>query len=68
MVLLSQSENVDYEMCVEIEMGTTKLDRPSWIDCSQAYTISKSLFNNKGSWCAGKLSEEKMVEIDDALQ
>ena len=35
--------------------------------CAQPYTILKSLFNQSGVWCAGKLSPEMLDEIDAKL-
>jgi mRNA-degrading endonuclease toxin of MazEF toxin-antitoxin module len=66
-VLLSQSGGISNETSIKIEVGTTQLDKPTWIDCTQAYTMEKSIFNEKRVWCAGQLSPEKMVEIDKAL-
>lgn len=56
-----------YVTDVEIPIGTTQLSRKSWICCSQPYPIEKKLFDNNGVWCAGKLSDEKMDEVDEAL-
>ncbi len=56
----------EYFTDVEIEVGTTKLHEKSWVLCSQPYPIRKSLFEQKECW-VGKLSPEKMDEIDDAL-
>lgn len=55
-----------YATDVEIEVGTTKLKEKSWVLCSQPYPIEKKLFEREGVWCAGKLSPEKMDEIDEA--
>ncbi len=55
-----------YATDVEIEVGTTKLKEKSWLLCSQPYPIEKKLFEREGVWCAGKLSPEKMDEIDEA--
>jgi len=54
---------------VKIEVGTTKLKQPTWIDCTQTYTVEKSIFTDKSVrvWCAGKLTDEKMLNIDEAL-
>lgn len=55
-----------YATDVEIEVGTTRLKEKSWVLCSQPYPIEKKLFEQDGVWCAGKLSPEKMDEIDEA--
>ena len=39
----------------------------SWVLCAQPYPVEKVLFEQDGVWCAGKLSAEKMDEIDEAL-
>lgn len=57
----------NYVTDVEIEKGTTKLKEKSWVLCAQPYPIEKVLFEQDGVWCAGKLSPEKMDEIDEAL-
>ena len=57
----------DYITDVEIEVGSTKLREKSWVICAQPYPIRKSLFEQEGVWCAGKLTSEKMDNIDDAL-
>ena len=56
-----------YATDVEIEKGTTRLKEKSWGLCAQPYPIEKTLFEQDGVWCAGKLSPEKMDEIDEAL-
>ena len=56
-----------YATDVEIERGTTKLKERSWVLCAQPYPLEKVLFEQSGVWCAGKLSAEKMDEIDEAL-
>ena len=56
-----------YATDVEIPVGTTNLNEKSWILCAQPYPILKSLFMQKGVWCAGTLSVEKMDEVDEAL-
>lgn len=55
-----------YATDVVIEVGTTRLKEKSWVLCSQPYPIEKKLFEQEGVWCAGKLSPEKMDEIDEA--
>ncbi len=52
---------------VEIPKGTTRLNHTSYIQCAQSYTIRKILFDHADVWCAGKLSSEKMDEVDSAL-
>ena len=44
-----------YVTDVEIEKGTTKLKEKSWVLCAQPYPIEKTLFEQDGVWCAGKL-------------
>ena len=44
-----------------------KLDKESYIICAQPYTILKSLFEQNGVWCAGKLSKEVLDDIDTRL-
>lgn len=56
-----------YVTDVVIEQGSTKLKEKSWVLCAQPYPVEKTLFTKDGVWCAGKLSTEKMDEIDDAL-
>ena len=57
----------DYVTDVEVPVGTTRLNKKSWVLCAQPYPIEKKLFNQDGVWCAGKLDAEKMDEIDEAL-
>lgn len=68
-VLLTTSDPAEknYSMSVTIESGTTKLDRETYILCSQPSTIEKSLFEEKGVWCAGTLSPSVLNEVDEAL-
>lgn len=61
------SNNQRYITNVEIPKGETKLNKRSWIICSQPYPIKKSLFEQKGVWCAGTLSPETLDEVDTAL-
>lgn len=56
-----------YTTNVLIEVGTTKLREKSWLLCSQPYPVEKSLFERDGVWCAGKLPDEKMDEVDEAI-
>lgn len=68
-VLLTTSKSVakDYDLNVTIELGTTKLDKETYIMCSQPYTIEKKYFEQNGVWCAGKLTPAVMDEVDEAL-
>lgn len=59
--------NQRYITNVEIPQGETRLNRRSWVLCSQPYPIKKALFEQRGSWCAGSLSLETLDEIDTAL-
>ena len=65
--MTSDPESKDFETNVTIEEGTTGLDRESYVICAQPYTILKSLFNQRGVWCAGKLSPKVLDEIDERL-
>ena len=56
-----------YVTDVVIEQGTTRLKEKSWVLCAQPYPLEKVLFEQEGVWCAGRLSAEKMDEIDEAL-
>lgn len=56
-----------YPTDVPIDVGTTKLTEKSWVCCAQPYPIRKALFDEAGVWRAGKLSAEKMDEVDEAL-
>ena len=67
LLVTSDPESKDFETNVTIEEGTTGLDRESYVICAQPYTILKSLFNQKGVWCAGKLSPKVLDEIDERL-
>ena len=67
LLVTSDQDCKDYETNVTINVGTTKLDRESYIICAQPYTILKSLFEQKGVWFAGKLSSEVLDEIDAKL-
>jgi len=57
----------DFKTDVEIPVGATRLTQKSWALCAQPYPLSKTVFEEDGVWCAGKLSPEKMDEIDEAL-
>lgn len=67
LLITSDPESKDFETNVTIELGTTKLDKESYIICAQPYTILKSLFEKPGVWCAGKLSKEILDAIDERL-
>ena len=67
LLVTSDPESKDFETNVTIEVGSTGLDRESYVVCAQPYTILKSLFTQKGVWCAGKLSPEVLDEIDERL-
>ena len=67
LLITSDPESKDFETNVTIPIGTTELDRESYVVCAQPYTILKSLFHAKGVWCAGKLSREILDDIDARL-
>jgi mRNA-degrading endonuclease toxin of MazEF toxin-antitoxin module len=67
LLITSDSDSKNYDTNVIIEKGTTKLAEESYIICAQPFTILKSLFEQTGVWCAGRLRPEKMNEIDEAL-
>ena len=52
---------------ITIEKGTTDLRETSYIECSQPSTLLKQIFYDKRVACMGKLSPEKMAEVDEAL-
>jgi len=60
-----EAESLDY--VVTVEKGTTDLWKKSYVDCSQPYTILKELFVESKIKSFGRLTEEKMNEIDSAL-
>jgi mRNA-degrading endonuclease toxin of MazEF toxin-antitoxin module len=63
----TDQDSKNYDTNITIEKGTTKLSEESYVICAQPYTILKSLFEKNEVWCAGKLSSQKMDEIDEAL-
>jgi len=66
LITSNEDKNHDnYVTDVEIPLGTTRLDKQSWICCSQPYSIEKKLFNK--AWQIDKLSNGKMDEVDEAL-
>jgi mRNA-degrading endonuclease toxin of MazEF toxin-antitoxin module len=67
LLITSDEESKDYETNVTIKAGETKLAKESYVICAQPYTILKNLFETKGVWCAGRLSSEKLDEIDEKL-
>lgn len=67
LLITSDEDSKDYPTNVTIELGLTKLDRESYICCSQPYPVRKDLFDKDGVWCAGKLLPDKMDEVDEAL-
>lgn len=67
LLITSDEDSKDYETNVTIKLGSTKLTKESYIVCAQPYTILKSVFEADGVWCAGKLSPEKLDEIDARL-
>ena len=67
LLITSDPESKDFETNVTIQSGTTKLERESYVICAQPYTILKALFEQKGVWCAGKLSADVLNEIDEKL-
>lgn len=67
LLITKDAESKGYDTNVVIEKETTKLDKESYIICAQPYPVKKELFKQKGVWCAGQLSPEKMDEVDEAL-
>ena len=67
LLITSDPESKDFDTNVTIDIGTTKLDKESYIICAQPYTILKSLFTRPGVWCAGKLSKEVLDDVDTRL-
>lgn len=67
LLITSDPESKDFDTNVTIKLGTTKLDKESYIICAQPYTILKSLFEQPGVWCAGKLSDPVLDEVDERL-
>ena len=67
LLITSDPESKDFDTNVTISAGTTKLDRESYIICAQPYTILKTLFEQRGVWCAGKLSKEVLDDVDARL-
>jgi len=67
LLITSDEDSKEYETNVTIEPGTTKLTKESYVVCAQPYTLLKKVFEAPEVWCAGKLSNEKLDEIDDKL-
>lgn len=67
LLITSDPDSKDFETNVTIEVGTTRLNRESYIICAQPYTILKSVFNQDGVWCAGKLGADILDKVDDSL-
>lgn len=67
LLITSDPESKDFETNVTIKLGSTKLDKESYIVCAQPYTILKSLFEQEGSWFAGKLDKKVLDDIDTRL-
>ena len=67
LLITSDEDSRDYETNVTIELGSTKLNKESYVICAQPYTILKSIFTGDKVWCAGQLSKEKLDEIDAKL-
>ena len=67
LLITSDPDSKNFETNVTIELGTTSLSRESYVICAQPYTILKSLFHQKGVWCAGKLQPEILDKIDEGL-
>jgi mRNA-degrading endonuclease toxin of MazEF toxin-antitoxin module len=67
LLITSDSDSKEYETNVTIESGSTKLEKESYVICAQPYTILKNIFEAPGVWNAGRLSSEKLDEIDEKL-
>jgi mRNA-degrading endonuclease toxin of MazEF toxin-antitoxin module len=67
LLITTDQDCKDYDTNVTIECGTTRMASESYAVCAQPYTILKSYFEINGVWCAGKLSPEKLDEVDTAL-
>lgn len=63
----ARCNNQRYVTNVEIPQGETKLNKRSWVVCSQPYPVAKSLFEADGVWCAGTLKPDTLDDIDAAL-
>ncbi|HUS90018.1 MAG TPA: type II toxin-antitoxin system PemK/MazF family toxin [Desulfosporosinus sp.] len=67
LLITSDSESKGFLTNVTIEKGTTLLKIESYIVCAQPYPVRRTLFEEHNVWCAGKLSPEKMDEVDEAI-
>lgn len=67
LLVTSDENSKDFDTNVTIPKGTTALNEESYIICAQPYPVRKSLFDEHGVWCAGKLPPEKMDEVDEAI-
>jgi len=67
LLITSDEDSKEYETNVTIELGTTRLTKESYVVCAQPYTLLKKVFETPEVWCAGKLSPEKLDEIDAKL-
>ncbi|MEM5003194.1 type II toxin-antitoxin system PemK/MazF family toxin [Priestia megaterium] len=67
LLLTSEEESKGFETNVTVELGTTDLDQESYIIGAQPYPVKKSLFSASGAWCAGKLDDPIMDQVDEAL-
>ncbi|MCL2753597.1 MAG: type II toxin-antitoxin system PemK/MazF family toxin [Defluviitaleaceae bacterium] len=65
LLLTSNPACKNYHTVVTIELGSTKLLKESYIQCSQPYTIKKSWLSGAGHF--GQLSVEKLDEVDEKL-
>ncbi|MFK4997335.1 type II toxin-antitoxin system PemK/MazF family toxin [Bacillus sp. N9] len=67
LLITSNDEGEKLDHVVGIEEGTTDLWKTSFIECSQPYTLLKEVFYDDRVKCMGKLSSEKMNDVDEAL-
>ncbi|WP_226677096.1 type II toxin-antitoxin system PemK/MazF family toxin [Rossellomorea aquimaris] len=67
LLISSNVEGEDQDHVVEIEKGSTDLPETSFIECSQPYTLLKSLFYGNSVRYKGHLDPGKMDEVDEAL-
>ena len=67
LLITSDAESKGFLTNVTIEKGTTLLKIESYVVCAQPYPVRRTLFEENNVWCAGKLSPEKMDEVDEAI-
>ena len=67
LLITSDTDNDGSETAVKIELGTTRLNKESYILCYQPFTILKRLFNEPNVWCAGQLTPAVLDEVDIKL-